>query len=342
MKLKFIELYNHLFENIKVDVSISDIKELALKRNLDVVHFCVKNGNVSIVDPKPNIEKRHVVSEMLLLLKLVTSKYPKFNVEFLHIDDDFPCEYFYNLPVFGMACNPSKGIYNPVTFYEHINTIRMFEHRHVQQVPFNQKQNKVFGRYGISGMNGLNKVNWINHYKFQFALSSLMCPELIDIKFLFVPHDLKFFEKYIEDIFPVDIRDVILSLPIYDKNVTQLWKQTIDDAFNSKICIFNEGNSISSPGRILTCLHNDGVTIKIGRNEYVSFLDLMIKSIDERLIYSQHEKPDYNFYKKINDCVNDNDYRITKNRIANEFFNQNTILDLTYETLNLYRILSKQ
>ena len=169
-----------------------------------------------------------------------------------------------------------------------------------------------------------------------------MCPNLIDIKFLFVPHDLKLLENYINDILPIEIRDTILSLPIYDTSVTNLWIQTLNHAFESKICIFNEGNSIASPGRILTCLYNDGVMIKIGRNEFKSFLDILIESIDEPLVYSNHERPDNTFYTSIENSLCDETYRINKNKLVKEYFNQNVIIDLTYETLNLYRILSGQ
>ena len=342
MKTKFIELYSKLFDKIDVEFPIAEIKLLSSKHNIDIVHFCVKMGKVSIIDPKPNVEKRHVVREMLLLLELVSNKYPNLNVEFLHIDDDFPCEVLYNLPVFGMAYNPSKGVYNPVTFYEQATGIKSFEERHVNQLSFEKKQTKVFGRYGISGLHGTNKYNWIHNYKIQFVLASLMCPNLIDIKFLFVPHDLKLLENYINDILPIEIRDTILSLPIYDTSVTNLWIQTLNHAFESKICIFNEGNSIASPGRILTCLYNDGVMIKIGRNEFKSFLDILIESIDETLVYSNHERPDNTFYTSIENSLCDETYRINKNKLVKEYFNQNVIIDLTYETLNLYRILSGQ
>jgi len=339
MKDKFIEKYSELYNHIDFTLSIRDIKDISTKNNLNVIHFCIKNGQAIFVD-QIDESPDYLSSEFLLLLQLVATKYPDLDVELLYFNRDFldPC--LYNLPVFCMANNPKKNVYNPVSFYEHVHTIKLFENRY--QSCFSKKKTRVFGRYGITGFQGVNITNWINYYKVQFAIASLSSPHLIDIKFLFVPHDFNYWDDHINDTFSPDVKNIMLSLPIYDTTIKDLWTETIDQAFDSKVCIFNEGNSIASPGRILTCLHNDGVAIKIGRQEYQSVLDILIDSIDEKLVYSYHEKPDDKFYSSIDNSMKDDNYRICKNKIVNEYFNQKTMIDLTYEILKSYSVLVKK
>lgn len=341
MKDKFIQLYNNQYEKIDFSVSIDEVKEIARQNNIDVIHYKIKSNQVTFVGDK-NWEKQHVASQFMITLKLVAEKYPDLDLELLHCQEDYVPSSLINLPIFCVSNNPSKGTYNPITFYEHAQYIKFFEEKHYTQSKFIEKRTKVFGRYGISGFQDVNLDNLLYNYKLQFALSSIICPELIDIKFLLVPHDFTYWESHINEMFIPEVKQIMLSLPLFDTNVTNVWIQTIDQAFDSKVCVFNEGNSNASLGRILTCLHNDGVVFKIGRHEYQSFLDITISSIDEKLVYDYNEKPDNRFYDSVENSLSDEKYRITKNRIVNEYFNQSNLIDLTYETLKLYNVLVKK
>lgn len=341
MKENFLKLYCQQYEKIDFSISIRDVKEIAKQNNINVIHYKIKNKQVTFVDDK-NWEKQYVASQFMLLLKLVAEKYPDLDIELLHCDGDYVPSSLVNLPVFCITNNPNRRVYNPVTFYEHAHYIKFFEEKHHSQLKFVEKKTRVFCRYGITGFQDVSVNNLIYNYKFQFALASVMCPDLIDIKFLFVPHDLEYWDSHINESFTPEVKKIMLSLPLYDTTVTNLWIQTVEKAFDSKVCVFNEGNSMASPGRVLMCLHNDGVVLKIGRHEYQSFLEMLISSIDEKLIYDYNERPDNRFYDSVENGLSDENYRITKNKIVDEYFNQHTLVDLTYEVLKLYGILVKK
>ena len=65
----------------------------------------------------------------------------------------------------------------------------------------------------------------------------------------------------------------------------------------------------------------------------------MIISHEKKFIYFAYGKCGST---SIENSLCDETYRINKNKLVKEYFNQNVIIDLTYETLNLYRILSGQ
>lgn len=343
MNNKFLELYNHHYDKIDFSLTIDELKDLANQTKLyNLIHYKIEGGSVQLVDGSEKYKNHYLTRQVMDVLELVAQKYSDFNTELLFQTSDVPDPTFYNLPVFTASNKPSKNIFNPVLFHDLIKSINIFETRSSNQLKFNEKKTRVFGRYGISGLQGITINNWTSYYKVQFALASLMSPELVDIKFLFVPHDFKYWESYINEMFPSDIKDVILSMPIYDTHTTNLWIQTLDQAFDSKILFFNEGNSCCSIGRILTCLYNDGVVCKIGITEHSSFLDILIESIDERIIYSTHEYPDNKFYASMEKSLSDEKYRNNKNKIAKEFFTQENIIDLTYQTLKLYNVLIRK
>lgn len=333
MKTKFIELYNNLYNKINFDVSIEEIKDIANKNNFAITHFKIKNNQVRFVG---EVKQDFLSNNVMMLLKLVVEKYSDLDIEFLFSPWDFPPKSFHNLPVFGISNIPSQNMYNPVIYHDGVST--MFENISNTQSNFSKKKKIVFGRYGISGFQGININNWTTYYKIQFALATLMCPELIDIKFFNYTSDLKIWD---ED-FPPSVKEIMLSMPVYDMDNINIWTQTIYQVFDSKVCIFNEGNSNASIPRILNVIHNDGVVLKIGRNKYQSILDLIIDSTDEKIVYAHHEKPDNKFYDSIENSLIDDKYRINKNRCAKEYFNLNNIIDLTYETLKLYSVLIKK
>jgi hypothetical protein len=342
MKTKFIELYTDLYDRINFDVSIDDIKDIAHKNNFNLAHYKIKDGHVKYVDDEEYYNNQYNSSQFMLLLKLVAEKYQDLDIELVFCLYDFPPDVFKNLPVFALANNSKNGVYNPVVFYEHAHLINMFNERHESQSKFINKKTRVFGRYGITGFQGISINNWTEYFKVKFALASIMCPHLIDIKFLLVPHDLKYWENLINDTFPTDVKQIMFSMPVYDTTIKNFWIDVLDHAFDSKVCIFNEGNSIASPGRILTCLHNDGVAIKIGKDDHKSFLELIIDSIDDQIIYSIHDTPDNHFYSTVDESLSDDTYRLNKNKLVKQYFNQETMIDLTYETLKLYSVLVKK
>ncbi len=340
MKSKFIESYIDFYNKINFDVSIRETKDIAQTNNVRLAHYRIKGKDVTYVDQEEYFEAQYNSSQFMLMLKLVAEKYQDLDMELLYCLWDFPI--LQNLPVFSMANNPQQNVYNPVVFYEHAHLIKMFEDRHQVQSKFVDKKKRVYGRYGITGLQGIHLNNWTEYYKVQFALASISCPHLIDIKFTLVPHDLKYWERCINETMSPNIRELFFSIPFFDTSVSYIWTEVIDQAFDSQICIFSEGNSIASPGRILTCLHNDGVAMKIGKNNNKSFLDLVIDSIDDKVVYSIHDSPDNNFYSTVEKSLSDDDYRINKNKLVKEYFNQKTMIDLTYETLKLYSVLIKK
>lgn len=333
MKKKFIDLYTEQYKRIDLSVSLTDVKNIARQNNLTITHFKVKDRQVRFVG---EVTESFISNNVMTLLKLVVEKYPDLDVEFLLSPWDFPPTLFHNLPVFGISNMPSQNIYNPVVYHDCVST--MFEDITNTQSNFSEKKKIVFGRYGISGFQGVNIDNWTSYYKIQFALATLMCPELIDIKFFNYTPDLKIWDEY----FSPSVKEIMLSMPVYDTDNTNIWTQTIYQVFDSKVCIFNEGNSNASIPRILNIIHNDGVVLKIGRNKYQSILDLIIDSIDEKIVYAHHEKPDNKFYDSIENSLIDDKYRINKNRVVKEYFNLNNMIDLTYETLKLYSVLVKK
>jgi hypothetical protein len=312
-------------------------KNIAKENNLDITHIRVKNKQLTFVDKD---DQFFISDKVMSLLKLVVEKYPDLDTELLVSPWDFPPELLYNFPVFCVANMPSQNIYNPVIYHDCVST--MFENIANTQSKFSEKKTMVFGRYGISGLQGINIDNWTSYYKTQFALATLMCPELIDIKFLLVPHDFKLWEGLINNTFDPNVRDFLLSMPVYDTGITNIWLQTIYETFNHKVCIFNEGNSNASIPRILNVIHNDGVVLKIGKSKHQSIMDIMLNSIDEKIVYSQHERPDNKFYNSIENSLSDENYRRNKNRLAKEYFNLNNIIDLTYETLKLYSVMVRK
>ena len=337
MKKKFIQLYTELYKKIDFSMSITDIKNIAQKNNLPIVHFKVKDRHVQFVDKDEDFT---VSRNVMLLMKLVVEKYPDMDVEFLLSIWDTQPTLLHNLPVFGMANSPSQNIYNPIIYDDCIST--MFENISNRQSKFSEKKKIVFGRYGISGFQDINIDNWTSYFKTQFVLATLMCPELIDIKFLRNPSDLKMWDDLVNITFPPNVKEIMLSMPVYDMDNTDIWNQTIYQVFNSKVCIFNEGNCNASVPRVLNVLYNDGVVLKIGRNKYQGILDIIIDSIDDKIIYSHHERPDNKFYDSIENSLIDDKYRINKNLLVKEYFNLNTMIDLTYETLKLYSVLVKK
>jgi hypothetical protein len=340
MKSKFIESYIDFYNKINFDVSIRETKDIAQTNNVRLAHYRIKGKDVTYVDQEEYFEAQYNSSQFMLMLKLVAEKYQDLDMELLYCLWDFPI--LRNLPVFSMANNPTQNVYNPVVFYEHAQLIKMFEQRHESQSKYVHKKTRVYGRYGITGLQHININNWTEYYKIQFALASIMCPDIVDIKFTLVPYDLTRWEQCINEIFPPNVKEMFFSMPIHDKSINYIWTEVIDQAFDSQICIFSEGNSIASPGRILTCLHNDGVAMKIGKNNNKSFLDLVIDSIDDKVVYSIHDSPDNNFYSTVEKSLSDDDYRINKNKLVKEYFNQKTMIDLTYETLKLYSVLIKK
>jgi len=333
MRTKFIELYTDLYNKINFDVSIEDIKDIANKNNFVITHFKIKDNQVRFVG---EVKESFISNNVMMLLKLVVEKYPDLDIEFLLSPPDLLPTCFYNLPVFCICNVPSQNIHNPVIYHDCVST--MFENISNTQSNFSEKKKIVFGRYGISGFQGININNWTTYYKIQFALATLMCPELIDIKFLNYTPDSKSWDEF----FSPNLKEIMLSMPVYDRVNTSVWTQTISQVFDSKVCIFNDGNSHASIPRILNVIHNDGVVLRIGRNKYQSVLDLIIDSIDEKIVYAHHEKPDNKFYDSIENSLIDDKYRINKNRLAKEYFNLNTMIDLTYETLKLYSVFVKK
>lgn len=333
MKEKFIDRYTEQYKKIDFSISLTDVKNIAQQNNLPITHFKVKDRQVRFVDGG---KEEFISNNVMTLLKLVVEKYPDLDVEFLLSPWDLPPTLFHNLPVFSICNVPSQNIYNPFIYHDCVST--MFETIANTQSNFSEKKKIVFGRYGISGFQGINIDNWTSYYKIQFALATLMCPELIDIKFINCAPGLKIWDEF----FSPNMKEIIWSMPIYDRDNTDIWTQTIYQVFDSKVCIFNEGNANASIPRLLNVIHNDGVVLKIGRNKYQSFLDLIIDSIDEKIVYAHHEKPDNKFYDSIENSLIDDKYRITKNRLAKEYFNLNTMIDLTYETLKLYGVLVKK